>query len=73
MGGDGGDAKGLGRIPSPGGKVDHRDDVDMWRRRGVGIPPSGYGNGHRGTSSHRRVHQEATGGHSRKGGLFPHI
>ena len=45
MGGYGVDAKGLGRIPSPGGKAYHRDDRNTWCGRGVVIPPVGVGNG----------------------------
>ena len=39
MGGDEGDAKDLGRVPSPGDKADHGDDSNTWGGRGVGIPP----------------------------------
>ena len=58
-------------ITSTGGKEDHRDDGDTWVRRGVGIPPSGGGNGQQGTPPHQRVHQEAAGDHSGKGGMPP--
>ena len=73
MGGDGVYAKDIGRIPSLGGKSDHRDDGNMWVRQGVGIPPVGGGNGRHRTSYHRRVYQEATGDHSVKGGLKTHL
>ena len=73
MGGGGGDAKVLGRIPSPGVKADHRDDGEKWGGQGVVITPGGGGNGRRGSSSHWRVHHEVTGGHSRKCGLPPHL
>ena len=45
MGGDGGDAKGLGGVLPPGGKVDHGYDSDAWVGQGVGIHPGGGGNG----------------------------
>ena len=73
MGGDRGYAKGTRRIPSPGGKADDRDDGDMWSRQGVGITSGGSGNRRRVTSPHWRVHQEAEGKHSVKGGLSPHL
>ena len=66
-------AKGLGGVPSPDGKADHSDDGDTWGGRGMVIPPGGDGNGSRGNSPHRRVHQEVAGDHIRKGGLTPHI
>ena len=73
MGGYGGYAKGLGGVPSPGGKADQGNDGNAWGGWGVGIPPGGGVNGSRGTSPYRRVHQEKVGYHSGKGGLLPHI
>ena len=69
MGGDRRDAKGLGGVPTPGSKADNGDDVNMWGGRGVVIPPNGGGNGSRGTSHHRRLHQETEVNHSGKVGL----
>ena len=70
---DGGYAKGLEMIPSPGGKVDHGDHGDTWGGQGVGITPSRGGSGRRRTSSHWRVHQEAAGNHTGKGGLLSRL
>ena len=73
MGGEKGDDKGLVKIPSPAFKADHRDDGDTWGGRGVETPPGGRSNVHQGTSPHRILHKEATGDHTGKGGLPPHI
>ena len=73
MGGYRGYDKGLGRFPSLGGNTYHRGGGDMWRGRGVGITPSGGGNGSCGTSSDQRIHQYMAGGHISKIGLPPHL
>ena len=73
MGGDRGYYKGIGRVPSPGGNTDHRDDGNKWGGWGVVITPGGGGNGSCRTSSHWRVHQERTGKHIGKGGLPPNL
>ena len=73
LSGNGGDYKDLGRIPSLGGNANHRDDDKTWGGQGVEIYPGGGGNGRRGTSSHRRVYQEATDKHSGKGVLPTHL
>ena len=56
MGGDRGDAKGLGGVPSPGGQAEHWDDGKMLGRQGFGIPPSGGGTGNRRNPTHKGVH-----------------
>ena len=66
MGGDGGDAKGPGGVPPPGGQAYHEDDDNTWDKRGVGISPGGGGTGIRGTTTHKRVQYEAAGNHSGK-------
>ena len=55
MGGDGGDAKGPGMLPSPGVQADHRDYGDTWGGQGVGIPLSGDVNGIHGDPPHKGV------------------
>ena len=73
MGGDRGDAKGLGGDPSPVGKAGHRDDGVTWGGRRVGISSCGGSNASRGTSPHMRLHQETEDDHIGKYGLPPHI
>ena len=67
------DFKGLGAVPSPGIKADHRDDGDPWGGQGMRISPGGGGNGSRSTLHHRRLHQETTSDYSGKVGLPPHL
>ena len=69
----GGDAKGLGGVPSLGGQKDHGDDRETWGRQGVGITPCGGVNEKRRIPPHLRVHQEMAGKHSGKDGLQPNL
>ena len=65
--------KGHGGVPPPGGQAYHRDDGNMWGRRGVVISPGGDGTGSHGTKLHDELHQEAACAHSRKGGMINHL
>ena len=73
MGGDGEDAQGPGGVLPPSGAEYHRDDRKTQVRRRVGVLLGSGGNGSRGGSPHRGVHQEAEVNHRGKGGLPPHL
>ena len=71
MGGDRGDVQGSDGIPPSGGATDHGDDGETRGSRRLGVPISRRGDGSRGATPHRGVHQEVADNHSGEGGLSP--
>ena len=69
LGGDQGDDQGPDGIPPVISKTDHRDDVETWGRRRVGVSRSRGGNELRGATPHWSINKEDADNHIGEGDL----